>query len=402
MKRLLSTLLACVVVATSVSALAAQKAKPNYSLSTKGATVLQDLPDREIKTKTDAVRHDLIPGESPTTGQPWEDDYLPMIVQIGNSPASQKIKGRSIKSAGIGKCAPWGGQYADIVFEGIIYRTGATRMAFLFSGSFVGGQPVGGVGPVSSARIGHMLLREEWQSGFIYSYADPYEDNLIKELFRQSGADERAVLFNLLGGDLLEYKNRVAGLEPPDNYNVDVVGMRSLVPTTYVSQPRPFLFADESPYASEYEIASTIHLDWGSKEYISHFKYDEAENLYERFCGQGVKEAKWAPYMTFASAEDLSAENKEQMLFANLIIQRIEYEYADDNSFKPSYVQSIGKGNADIFIGGRYIPGYWVRKSIQDPTVFYDEQGNELLLNRGKTFIAQFPPESLCTFTGTE
>lgn len=102
--------------------------------------------------------------------------------------------------------------------------------------------------------------------------------------------------------------------------------------------------------------------------------------------------------MTFASAEDLSAANKEQMLFANLIIQRVEYEYVDDNMLMP-YMQSIGKGNADIFIGGRYIPGYWVRKSTQYPTVFYDDQGNELLLNQGKTFIAHFPSESLCTFT---
>lgn len=38
-------------------------------------------------------------------------------------------------------------------------------------------------------------------------------------------------------------------------------------------------------------------------------------------------------------------------------------------------MQSVGKGNADIFIGGRYIPGYWVRESIESPTVFLDDQG---------------------------
>ena len=64
--------------------------------------------------------------------------------------------------------------------------------------------------------------------------------------------------------------------------------------------------------------------------------------------------------------------------------------------------QSGGKGNADIFIGGRYIAGYWVREDTESPTVFYDDQGNELQFTRGKTYIANFPPEALLTFTGVE
>ena len=32
----------------------------------------------------------------------------------------------------------------------------------------------------------------------------------------------------------------------------------------------------------------------------------------------------------------------------------------------------------------------------------YDDQGNELQLTRGKTFIAHFPPESLLTFQGVQ
>ena len=55
-------------------------------------------------------------------------------------------------------------------------------------------------------------------------------------------------------------------------------------------------------------------------------------------------------------------------------------------------------GIADIFIGGRYIPGYWVRESIDSPTVFLDDQGNEIQLTRGKTFIAHFPPEALLAY----
>lgn len=61
---------------------------------------------------------------------------------------------------------------------------------------------------------------------------------------------------------------------------------------------------------------------------------------------------------------------------------------------------AVGQGNVDIFIGGRCIPGYWVRPSLEEPTVFYDDQGRELQLCRGKTFIAHLPPEALGSYEG--
>ena len=398
MKKQVALLLALVLLTTGVSAMASSVKPNSYSMPTEGTVVLQDSEDRRITPKTDAVRHEMIAGESPVTGLPWVGDYLPMIVQISNPVDSVKVNGKTVKSAGLGQRAPWSGQYADIVYEGILYRTGDTRISFLLNDCFAEGQPEAGVGPVRSARIGHVLLREEWQSGFIYAGGPRKEDNNIRELFRQTGADEKGVLFDLLSGGFAELKNRVKGVRAPDNYNANVIGMRSLIPTDYVSQPRPFLFSDESPYTSEnYPMAYTINLDWGKKDSISHFQYDPSENIYLRFCGEGMDSTKWAPYVTFAAVDDRTEDNKEQLSFANLIVQRVEYEYVNNNRIMPN-MQSVGKGNADIFIGGRYIPGYWVRNSVEDPTVFYDDQGNELLLTRGKTFIVHFPPESLCTY----
>ncbi|MEA5013781.1 MAG: DUF3048 C-terminal domain-containing protein [Candidatus Limiplasma sp.] len=394
MKKIVSLLLAVVLLATGLgSALAATKTKGNkYSLPKEG-TVLQDVADRGIKPQGDSTRHTMIPGESPTTGLPWSGDYLPMIVQISNAEGSAKVNGKNVNAAGIGERAPWSGQYADIVFEGILYRTGATRISFLFSDSFAENQPQS-AGPVRSARIGHVLLREEWESGFVYAGGPRREDNNIRELFAKTGADDKGVLFDLLSGSWVDLKNRVGGVKAPDNYNANLLGLRQQIPASYAATPRPFLFSDESPYTEGYEYASAINLDWGDKKYISHFYYDEAENLYLRYSGD-------APYMTFAAAEDRSDENMEQMSFSNVIIQRVHYDYVNNNKIMPD-MQSVGQGNADIFIGGRYIPGYWVRKAVTEPTVFYDDKGQEIQLARGKTFIAHFPPESMLTFSGIE
>lgn len=121
--------------------------------------------------------------------------------------------------------------------------------------------------------------------------------------------------------------------------------------------------------------------------------YDE-ENLYFRYSGD-------APYISYASATDRTEENATQLSFSNVIIQRVNYEYTNNSKIMP-VMQSVGKGNADIFIGGRYIPGYWQRDATDGPTIYYDDQSNEVQLTRGKTFIADLPPESLCTFTGVE
>lgn len=394
MKKILSVLLVCALTLTAVAALA-DDSGAKYTMDTTGATVLQNIPDRAISYNVDDLAvNPVIPGESTTTGLPLAGDvsYIPMLVQISNPDASVTYNGVKTSGGGIGTRAPWGGQYADIVYEGILYRTGQTRITFLFCDSFAEGQPVS-VGPVRSARMGHVLLREEWQGGIIYAGGPHAEENNIAAAFAELGASTKGVTFNLLDNNYKDYKNRVSGVKAPDNYNVNVVGVRSLVPASTAStiQPRPFLFTDVSPYTDGYETAYAINLDWGHKKYLSHFYYDENENLYLRFSGD-------APYMTFASADDREEADMEHMSFSNVIIQRVFYNYTDNNKIMP-VMQSVGQGNADIFIGGRYIAGYWVRESISSPTVFFDDKGNELQLTRGKTFIADFPPEGLLTYS---
>ena len=392
MKKILSVLLILAMMLSVTTALAGDDKGAKYTMSTKDVVVLQNSPDRKITPNAGELdANPLIEGESPTTGLPYDTKalYLPMLVQISNPTDSVKVDGKKVTAAGIGNRTPWGGQFADVVYEGILYRSGETRITFMFSDSLADGQPVS-AGPVRSARIGHVLLREEWQGGIVYAGGPKAEDNNINKLFKDFGALEKGVIFNLLNNDFEEYKNRVQGVKAPDNYNVNVMGIRSLVPATTVATPHPFLFTDVSPYTDAYEMAYSINLDWGHKNYISHFYYDEANNLYLRFSGN-------APYMTYASAEDRSEENSEQLCFSNVIIQRVEYEYVNNSKIMPD-MQSIGKGNADIFIGRRYIPGYWVRESLESPTVFFDDQGNEIQLTRGKTFIAHFPPERLLTY----
>lgn len=390
MKKILAISLLLVMLFAALGALAE---KSIYTLK-KNGTVLQDEGDRGIQPKGGEQPHPLISGESPTTGLPWHGEYLPMLTVISNAQGSVQVKGRTVKAAGVGKRAPWGIHEGDILFEELLYRNGGTRLTVLFSDCFAAGQPAGGVGPVRSTRLGQRLLREEWQAGLVYSgmhrMDHPAIDPQLLEWVQDGTISQTDLLFPLLSDGFMDFKYRVKEAKAPDNMNGDILGLRGLIPPEHSSAPRPFLFSDASPYGDGYEAARRVSLDWGVKPYISHFQYDEATHQYARFCGN-------APYLSFASVTDRSEENRQPMVFANVILQRVSYEFINDNKLMPS-TKTVGQGNADIFIGGRYIPGYWVRSSPKAPTVYYDDKGEEIRLARGKTYIAHFPPEALCVF----
>jgi len=375
-----------------------------YTLSVKNNTVLQDMPDRDIAVRAARETRAAAAGESPVTGLQWEGRYLPMLVQIGNTADTVQVNGYSVKASGIGRYTPWGVQYADIIYEQSMYGTGYTRFTMLFSDCFASGEPEAGVGPVRSCRYGPLLLREEWQAGLVYGGGLGPRGDQIAALLADDTALQWGLLINTRSAALsgqMGYIVRGQGKKSPNTYNAYLIKARDSIPETYAPEARPFLFQEGGAYADGYAEATTVNLDWGYKYNISHFVYDEANGTYTRCCGAGINPQKWVPFTAYPTAEDSDGESRLPLTFANVIVQRVTMTYETGSVQKP-IVQLVGRGNADIFIDGRYIPGYWVCESIGEPTVYTDDQGNELRLNRGKTFIAQFPAEGRCTFTGAE
>ena len=390
--------MACISLALLCLCVGAEAAKePEYTLSVKNNTVLQDEADRGIAVQAAGEPRAVIPGESPITGLPWEGEYLPLLVQIGNDVGYARANGYEVKSAGIGNRTPWGIQYADILYEELVYSTGYTRFTALFSDSLAQGEPAMGVGPVRSCRIGPVLLSMQWRCGLIYAgrFAGETWERLLAEI-----QDTQAGVLLDAHQDYAGMGYPVQGVKRP-NYNAYVVQNRSLILDTFTSTPHPFLFQEGGAYGGANPAADTINLDWGYKYQISHFVYDAQEGVYARYCGAGIDPKKWVLFTAFATVEDREDADRAPMDFANVIVQRVSYTWEDGSALKP-IPKLVGQGNADIFIDGRYIPGYWVCEAQDAPTVYTDDQGNEIRLNRGKTYVAYFPDEARLTFTGGE
>ena len=155
-------------------------------------TTIDGTAKRGIKAK-DVGLNEVVDGVSPTTGLDLNDmekpdgfaglaitgRYLPMLVQIDNY------------DGGVSEMAPWGATYADIIYETPLHSSGFTRLTFLFSDLIPDS-----VGPVRSARVGHAVLREEWDAGFLFYGMQTYAKANVKDVFKKYGASKKGVLFS--------------------------------------------------------------------------------------------------------------------------------------------------------------------------------------------------------------
>lgn len=347
-------------------------------------TVIDPQEDRGITPVAEGL-NEAPAGVSPTTGRTLSTlyapegfaglavtgRYLPMLVQIGND------------SGGVGERAPWGVAYADILYEMPLTRNESTRMTALFSDLIPDS-----VGYVRSARVGHVWLREEWDGGFLYYGQQEAEGSDVKAEFRKTGANEKGVLFSgTTGGTAWKHLYTARKrLKSPYNMDANVAAMSALVPETHVAPNHAFRFTDEAP---EGDPATQVFINWGAaaSNYASRLVYRSEWQGYIR--NVGSDRSVW--YADRDSSESAIA-------FANVIVQFTRVVYNHNNKLEP-IVYVIGEdgtpaeGNADFFMAGKHISGYWKRESMDSRTVYYGPDGKEIELQRGRTLIVIFPDD---------
>lgn len=82
---------------------------------------------------------------------------------------------------------------------------------------------------------------------------------------------------------------------------------------------------------------------------------------------------------------DARFDNK-QLAFKNVLIQFAYQEVRDENGYLSFQVHDT-KRDGYYFTNGRGIHVNWKKTADYEPTKFYDDNGNEIELNTGKTMI---------------
>ena len=324
-------------------------------------------------------------GVSPTTGLPLggmavpegfvglavTGRYMPMLVQIDNA------------QGGVGETAPWGAAWADIIYETPLTSPGGTRMSFLFSDLIPNA-----VGPVRSARVGHVWLRQEWDCGFMFFGGQTLEGSNINLEFSTYGAKRGEVVFNGTDGlskAWVKLFSTRKGCLAPHNRSGDAAAISSLIPENHTAREHAFLFSDDPPEGGD--TAGEIDIDRrGYVPYCSTLRYEPDSGQYSRFMHR--EDGGMALY------ED--RDTRTALTFSNVIVQFVEQGW--NGSGEAPVTELVGEGKCELFRDGRHYAGVWQRTGMNQRTVFYGEDGSELPLQRGKTLIVILPRDYAITY----
>ena len=133
-------------------------------------------------------------------------------------------------------------------------------------------------------------------------------------------------------------------------------------------------FVDENPQTPTVSKISFKFWD-GMPDYDVAWEYDKANNQYLRFNG-GEK------HYDLDSGDQLNAKN--------VVVQFVDEEGPVDKEHHMFY-DVVGSGDALIFQNGSVIEGTWKKSSLSSRTQFFDKNGSEISLVRGKIWIEAVP-----------
>lgn len=315
--------------------------------------------------KVPAEEHDVIEGENPLTGEVWEGEYKPVMTTIDLHPEAYPL---------------WGVGSADFMFEMPIQKDGSTRGLALYMSEIPAGS-----GPVRSSRIAAASLREIFDAPFVYYGMRTVTSTSVKDWWRKyhsefwSDGKFNYPLIDLMQGRYNKgYYERVKdGHQNPHNVMVDVSVIRDMA--TEEADPVVYLFSDEG-LTSGVEVNSiTIPYKETSPAYVPSYLYDEERGVYYRY-NNGEQTVDGLTY--------------QPVTFSNVILLRTDITWKGTPG---AIIPLVGQGVCDIFINGYYQRGTWVRASskkaneedsLDERLIFLDENGEELVLKRGSTYVS--------------
>jgi len=142
---------------------------------------------------------------------------------------------------------------------------------------------------------------------------------------------------------------------------------------------RSWKFVDDSPSPGPEARVISFGFWQGTPLYDVTWEYDEVNNQYLR--SNGGKEAV-----------DLSNDNV-RVTAKNVVVIFVDQEVFVDEELH-NYDEVYGRGEAIVFQNGNVIEGTWEKEGFEDRLLFFDKNGEEVPIVRGKVWIEALPTGS--------
>lgn len=336
---------------------------------------VETVAEPETEAETETVDEDLPPEEgmvkSSLTGE-WIDGDLenqrPIAVMIPNENA----------------CLPhYNISNADILYECNV-EGNMTRLMAIFKDW----KDLDRIGNIRSCRDYYVYWAKEWDA--IYCHIggpfyildiinDPTTDNITGAVLATDSSqtkglvdaaffrtDDRKAPHNAYtSGDRIE--SAIQKLNYSETYTDNYVGNNFTFASA--SSPNTLEQYSNALTANKIDLASAYIM---TKTY---FEYNEEDGLYYRFQG-----------MQSGDQKHIDGATNEQLAFKNIIVQFTHYETRDASGYLGFQCHDTTK-DGWYFTNGKGIHVTWEKTSDYGPTKYYDENGNEIVLNPGKTNI---------------
>lgn len=260
---------------------------------------------------------------------------------------------------------------ADVVYEVIKEEYLETRFMAIFEGEFPEK-----VGPLRSIRVPFVRIYNEWQTALVhYGGAGSVAQNGKKNpdsvnalaLLQKSYVPYR---FDAVAGINDKYFFRTDDKPAPHNAYIKLEEASQDFPDVWVKDHFTF---DEDEISTSADVAIYIEIDYptDTANKVS-YEFDEANKYYNRFINEEAH---------------VDALYDTQIHATNVIVQYLEH--TEVNGYV--LVELKYQGDADYFVNGKHIKGYWVKDFEGDVTHWFTEDDQPFVMLPGTTYIQIVP-----------
>lgn len=252
---------------------------------------------------------------------------------------------------------------AGVVYEALA-EGGITRFMAMYAG-----EVTNEIGPVRSARPYFVEWVSEYDALYAHCGGSPQALEMI------SAYDIKTI--NQIGGDHAYYWRDPIIAAPHNLFTSTELLTFALRDKNLIDEVptyTPWKFKDEAKLADRPTEDRTINIEFSGPDYAVEYRYDREANSYQRFNG---------------GMEHLDANTGNQLAPKNVIVQKVVETPLDDQG--RINLDVVGEGEAIIFTNGKTVEGKWEKDDRVARTIYYDQDGKEIELSRGQTFVEIVP-----------
>ncbi len=310
--------------------------------------------------ETPAVSEEIVPEVTNEFCEMMNTDTRPVAVMIDNDVAASRPQ--------------IGLESAYMVYE-IIVEGGASRMMALFKN-----HDIEKVGPIRSSR--HYFLDYALEHDAIYCHAgwSPKASADIKSLgvnnINGIQGDDGSVYWRDYTYDRT-WHNLYSGVDKLYDKAVNTKKYRG---TTDVSH-NPYSNEDLVPESDS--AATEIKLPY-STFYRVGYIYDADNMVYKRY----------------VDGKEHMSQTGDVLTAKNIIVYKVKnFNLNDGDNVGRQDIENIGSGSGYYITNGKVVDIKWSKKSRTEKTIYTTEDGEELILNPGNTFVQIMPGNSTITIS---